>query len=199
MTKQILHVFFCDFHAFYSNWIEFIGDSDRKVYFLWFVFFYRIYSWRYVYWIWCRWHYVPQQLCPMNREKHRFDLLQHLWALLHTWTRWTRWIHCNRVRTMVANSNPCNKVAPDTLRTLIVFPNTHRSLNHIMQFIRSQQHQPVDILFQLTRKVFLKPLLDQVQIMLYLTLGFRLLMKSMLSIYFPTNRSNASYHAIFTT
>lgn len=125
-------------------------------------YFQRIFSWRYVYCIWCRWHYVPQQRCLMNHEKHQFDRLRPLLVHLHTWTHWTL---CNQVRIMVANNRPLNnKVAPDTLH-IIVFkhPNIHRSLNRIMHFIHSQQLQPVAISYQLTHKVFLRLLLGQVK------------------------------------
>lgn len=132
--------------------------------------FHRIYSWRYIYWMCCRWHYVQQQLCQTNRVKRPFDLHRPLLVRRHTWTRW---IHCNRVKIVVANSKLCSKVAPATHRILIVYkhPNIHRSPNHIMPFIRNQQHRPVDILSQLTHKVvFPQLLLGQVR---YLPLGFR--------------------------
>lgn len=199
----IMHFFFAismHFILIELHWIEFFWESDRKVYSLWFAFcFHRIYSWRYVYWIWCRWRYAPRQLCPMIHGKHRFDLLRPLWAPLPIWTHSIRWTHCNRVRIAVVNSQPRNKVAPDTVRTVIAFPSTHPSLNHTMPFIRSQQHQPVAILYQLIHKVFHKLLLDQVQIILHSNLDLFPLLKSIARYLFAPNRSNASYHAVFAT
>lgn len=191
MTNLSLRFFF----AFHSNWMDWIRESDGKDLLFNFCFDY-ICSWRYVYWIWCRWHYAPPQLCPMNRGKHRFGLLRPPWAHRRTWTRW---IPCNRVRIMVANSSPCNKVAPDTLQTPIVCPNTHRSLSRIMPFIRNRQHQPADILYPLIRKVCLRLPLDQVQIASGSVFVFCPFEWTIVLHIFSPNRSNASYHAVFAT
>lgn len=110
-----------------------------------------IFSWRCAFWIWCRWHFAQIPCKRMKREKHPFG--RHRRRL----ERMPIWIHCNRAR-MVANNSKHHKCKVERAKRHtheFKRPNSHRSRSHTT-FIRSQQHQRVDISFQLIHKMFLR-------------------------------------------